>query len=32
LKTRINVRFCKIGEVLQDWLRRHPAGKHFATA
>jgi hypothetical protein len=28
-KTRINVGFFKVGEVLQDLLRRHPAGKHF---
>ena len=31
-KTGINVGFFKVGEVLQDLLRRHPAGKHFATA
>jgi hypothetical protein len=28
-KTRINVGFFKVGEVLQHLLRRHPAGKHF---
>jgi hypothetical protein len=29
LKTRGNVGFFKIGEILQDLFRRHPAGKHF---
>ena len=28
-KTRIDVGFLKVGEVLQDLLRRHAAGKHF---
>ncbi len=28
-KRRVDVRFFKVGEVLQDLLRRHPAGKHF---
>ena len=28
-KTRINVGLFKVGEVLPDLLRRHPAGKHF---
>jgi len=28
-KTRVNIRFFKVGEVLQDLLRRHSAGKHF---
>ena len=28
-KTCINVGFFKVGEVLQDLLRRHAAGKHF---
>ena len=28
-KTRINVGFFKVREVLQDLLRHHPAGKHF---
>lgn len=28
-KTRINVGFFKVGEVLQDLPWRHPAGKHF---
>jgi len=28
-KTRINIGLFKVGEVLQDLLWRHPAGKHF---
>jgi hypothetical protein len=29
LKRRVDVGFLKVGEVLQDLLRRHAAGKHF---
>ena len=29
LKRRVNVGFLKIGEILQDLLWRHAAGKHF---
>ena len=28
-ETRVDVGSFKVGEVLQDLLRRHPAGKHF---
>jgi hypothetical protein len=28
-KTRVNVWFFEVGEVLQHLLRRHPTGKHF---
>jgi hypothetical protein len=28
-KTRVDVGFFEVGKVLEDLLRRHPAGKHF---
>ena len=28
-KRRVDIGFFKIGEVLQNLFRRHPAGKHF---